>query len=417
MMKRKNKTNHIPAQCKICGHWSPSYAGLATHLRNTHHITPKEYFDIYIEPFEHKCVHCGSSNVKFINARLGYAKLCGKHDCSIKESKKTRLQKYGDENYNNREQFKQTIKQNKENDPEWLNKIIEKQQKTRAKHIEEDLNFVHKSILKARKTKKRKYGDEFYNGKEKREKTLMENFGVINVFQIPAVKEKCKQSHIKNLGVDHPMKSQKCKDKRVQTYRKNYGVDNPSQLKSNRDQAKQTTADRYGDPNYRNIEQQKKTNAKKTKEQKQAIVKKRKATCLRDYGVPTPLALYCGVRNISKLSLRVQSILDQHNISYEMEYKITSKDGKSKFYDFKFGNIILEINGDYYHANPRFYNENDKLTIHHITYKAKEIWYNDLLKKQLAESVNLMVKYIWEYDMKKLTDDELYQWLLKNVLM
>ena len=64
-----------------------------------------------------------------------------------------------------------------------------------------------------------------------------------------------------------------------------------------------------------------------------------------------------------------------------MEYKITSKDGKSKFYDFKFGNIILEINGDYYHANPRFYNENDKLTIHHITYKAKEIWYNDLLKK------------------------------------
>lgn len=415
-MKRKNKTNHTPVVCKICGHQSPSYVGLATHLRGVHHITSKQYFDTYIEPFEHKCIHCGSLNVNFINMRLGYNKTCCAQVCSIKESKRTRLQKYGDENYNNRKQFKQTIKRNIKNDSEWLNRKIKKQQNTVKQHIKEDPDYWYKRTLKTRKTKKIKYGNEFYNGQEKRENALMKKFGVKNVFQIPTIKEKCKKAHIKNLGVDHPMKSQKCKDKRVQTYRKNYGVDNPSQLKSNRDQAKQTTKDRYGDSNYRNIEQQKQTNAKKTEEEKQAIIKKREEYNLKHYGVKTPLQLHTHRQSISKLSIRIKNILDKHNIEYKSEYKI-SNNTLNRFYDFQIKNILLEINGDYYHANPRKYHENDNIMIHHIQYKVKDIWEYDKQKKILAENNGFIVKYLWEYDIKKLkTDDNIWQWLKNNII-
>ena len=412
---KANKRKYIPVQCKICGHQSPSHPGLATHLRNCHHITPKEYFDTYIEPFEHKCDHCGSTDVNFINIRIGYAKSCGSHDCAIKEGKRTRFNKYGDENYSNREKFKKTLKYIKQSDPTWQDRINAKVKETLDKHIKEDPQFYNKRTLKSRSTKKDRYGDEFYNGKEKREKTLMENFGVINVFQLDSVKEKCRQSNIKNLGVDYPMKSQVCLNKRVETYRKNYGVDNPSKLKSNRDQAKQTTKDRYGDPNYRNIEQQRKTNAKKTKEEKEAIIKKREKYNLKHYGVKTPLALHTHRQSISKLSIHIKNILDIHNIKYEMEYKIQVNDIR-RFYDFKIDNTILEINGDYYHANPIKYSADDVLIIHHIQYKVKDIWEYDKHKKILAENIGLTVKYLWEYDIKRMKDDEIWKWLVQNIL-
>lgn len=116
----------------------------------THGMAPKEYFDKYVEPFEHKCVYCGRENVKFINMRVGYATSCGSHDCALKATRKTRLEKYGDENYSNREQFKKTVKSKKDADPEWIERISAKQRSTMKKHIEEDPDFWNKRKLKSR---------------------------------------------------------------------------------------------------------------------------------------------------------------------------------------------------------------------------------------------------------------------------
>lgn len=422
-MKRTKPTNHTPAQCKICGHKSPSYAGLATHLRNCHHIGTKEYFDTYIEPFEHKCKHCQEKEAKFINLRLGYTHSCASRECSLKEAKQTKLAKYGDQNYNNRQKFKQTIDANIQADPKWKSKVSQKQAETFAKNVEADPKYWHKRTLKSRATKKDRYGDEFYNGMPQRLETLASKYGVgiTNVFQVESIKEKCKQSHLKNLGVEYPSQSKEIRTKIVETWQTNYGVDNPSKLPENRALAKKTTKDRYGDENYRNVEQAKLTNSLKSEEEKKAIVEKREAYNLQHYGVTTPLELHTHRQSISKLSSRIQSIFDANGFrEYQMEFKLQFLDElnrpRYRYYDFKIGNTLLEVNGDFYHANPQIYQSDSILRIHHQDIQARVIWEADKFKKTLAENNGFKVVYLWESIMKKLSDSELFTWLKTNVI-
>lgn len=68
-------------------------------------------------------------------------------------------------------------------------------------------------------------------------------------------------------------------------------------------------------------------------------------------------------------------------------------------YDFCFKHKILEINGDYWHCNPKIYNEtyinkNKGLS-------AKEIWEADYEKIQCAESYGYKTLVIWESDYKE----------------
>lgn len=351
--------------------------------------------------------------------RVGYTSSCGSRKCSIEASKKTRLKKYGDENYNNRKQFKATIKNRNDEDPDRVKRIIAKQKNTIAKHIEKDPNYYEKRLQKTRATKLKKYGNEKYNGHEKYEETMMRQYGVKNGFQSETIKQKIRQSLMEHLGVEHAMQSQICKDKRVQTYRRDYGVDNPSQLKENRDLAKRTTAERHGDPNYRNTKQQKETVARKTKEEKQAIKQKREAYNLDHYGVKWPIALHNHRSSISKLSIRVKQLLEQHSVTFEMEFKIYYQIGSDihiRKYDFKIGQIILELNGDFFHANPSSYKSGSIIRIHHQDVKVDDIWIDDLKKKELAETNGYTVIYLWQSDMKKMNDEQLFQWIYNNCI-
>ena len=84
--------------------------------------------------------------------------------------------------------------------------------------------------------------------------------------------------------------------------------------------------------------------------------------------------------------------------------------GRKYFYDFVYINgnkrKIIEFNGDFWHMNPKKYNEND---YNKLMYKfAKEIWEDDKNKKNIAESQqNFEVCYIWEYDWRENEDREL----------
>ena len=68
-----------------------------------------------------------------------------------------------------------------------------------------------------------------------------------------------------------------------------------------------------------------------------------------------------------------------------------------RFYDIKFNNnVLLEINGDYWHANPLKYNETDIIKKSGKTLTAKEIWNYDFEKMMLAKENSYTVMYIWE---------------------
>lgn len=73
-------------------------------------------------------------------------------------------------------------------------------------------------------------------------------------------------------------------------------------------------------------------------------------TTLKHYGVSSYLVLTHN-STISKLNKRIFKILNKHHIYFISEFPI-----ETKSYDIKFNNnVILEINGDFWHANPKIY--------------------------------------------------------------
>lgn len=82
-MSRINKKT--PAKCAICGKEFDSYIKLARHLQYTHKMKSKEYFDKYVEPFEHICRICHKNPTKFININDGYSDICSEKTCKLEK--------------------------------------------------------------------------------------------------------------------------------------------------------------------------------------------------------------------------------------------------------------------------------------------------------------------------------------------
>ena len=62
-------------------------------------------------------------------------------------------------------------------------------------------------------------------------------------------------------------------------------------------------------------------------------------------------------------------------------------------------NLCIEFNGTYFHADPRFFNENDYPNPHNKVLTSKTIWENDNNRyKKLKEYRNIDTVVVWEYD-------------------
>lgn len=75
-----------------------------------------------------------------------------------------------------------------------------------------------------------------------------------------------------------------------------------------------------------------------------------------------------------------------------------SENKKYYFYDFvdSHKKKIIEINGDYWHCNPKIYNENSR--VFQKDESAEEIWKADRLKIECAKKKGFDIFVIWEYD-------------------
>lgn len=132
---------------------------------------------------------------------------------------------------------------------------------------------------------------------------------------------------------------------------------------------------------------------------------KRKNTMLDRYGYTSPfqvesihrLALLNSGKRITKLNLLLYDALTDDKFEYIKEFYI--KDNKRKyFYDVKVGNILIEINGDYWHANPTKHDK-DWYNVQRKQH-AREIWKQDLIKKNIAIENGYKFITIWEQDIK-----------------
>lgn len=167
------------------------------------------------------------------------------------------------------------------------------------------------------------------------ESELLENEGIVNVFQRDSVKIKIRETLLSRYGEDHPMKvksiAEKCFDKRVSN----------------------------GNLNF--------------------------------------------IR-FSSIHKKVCSLLNDLGIEFTTEHYVKSKDCKY-FYDIKINNLLIEVNGNYWHANPNKYKENDMFCFHGVDISAKEIWLCDENKKKCAIENSYDFLTLWESDILNNIED------------
>jgi hypothetical protein len=116
----------------------------------------------------------------------------------------------------------------------------------------------------------------------------------------------------------------------------------------------------------------------------------------------------CTDKNYSKKELELVKIIvdklklneDEYSDSIKNTFYIRIKELNKTFsFDFVFKHKIIEFNGDYWHCNPKYYNEN--FYHKHIKLYAKDIWINDKNKIESVKKIGFDVLEIWESDYKK----------------
>ena len=171
--------------CHICN-VEYHIKGIGTHIKKSHKMTSEEYYIKYIlNGKEYKC-ECGNKP-NFFGITTGYSEHCSnrcaqlsditrnkikqtcmkrygvEHTLQVEEirekGKKTKLEKYGSETYNN----------------------MEKNKQTKLKNFGVEYSF-QSDVLKAKrdKTKLERYGSEQYNNRDKYKETCLEKYGVDN---------------------------------------------------------------------------------------------------------------------------------------------------------------------------------------------------------------------------------------------
>lgn len=179
---------------------------------------------------------------------------------------------------------------------------------------------------------------------EKRNNTVKQRYGVDNVFQVDSVKEKIVKSTFEHFGCY----SQAAKEVHSKTVK--------------------TMMDKFGCWSY-HTEDARAKNLEKQKGNKHWI---------------------------SKPDLMVQDFLIENNIDFQIEKTFFNKENHGwAIVDILVGNTAFEVQGTYWHADPRFYKKDD-IFQHNKT--AEDIWARDSSKKLFLESFGLKVVYLWQED-------------------
>jgi G:T-mismatch repair DNA endonuclease (very short patch repair protein) len=222
--------------------------------------------------------------------------------------------------------------------------------------------------------------------------TNLKRYNVVNPSQSAEVKEKKKDTFLKNFGYENIF----CNDK----IRKN--AITKIDYKKVQETTKKTLKSKYGE-NITNVAQIPEVRLKISKTNKEVFSKKTKDE-LRKITEKARM----NIKYISSLEIRIQTILNSLCIEYTANGFLYQYNWDLIFKNKK----IIEIQGDFWHANPKFYKESDILL---SGLYAKDVWEKDERKRKKAESNGYEVYYLWENDLNKLNDEEVIE-KLKEIL-
>ena len=244
------------------------------------------------------------------------------------------------------------------------------------------------------------------NVRKKYEETCEHRYGVKNTFQSTEVKTKIKSVLLERYNVENPSLSDEFKLKKRKTFEKKYGTSHPLKCKRIKDKIRKTNEERYGGPAPMCDEKVKRKMAK-TCEKKyggigfasEELAKKSIETTVQIYG-KTPIEMgHEAAKSIIKskseteLDDFIKSICD---CEVEFNCRCVLSDDKELDIYIPSKRLAIEFNGDYWHMNPRLYDESYYNSQEHCT--AKEKWEYDKRKQEECQSLGIQLIVVWEYD-------------------
>lgn len=325
-----------------------------------------------------------------------------------------------------------------------------------TKKILEHFKIPIRNISESRKT------DTFIKNQKQ---FFEEKYGkdITNVSQLSEVKEKKRQTFIKKYGVDNCWKSKEIKENINNTMLKLYGklrITDPQKVSESLNKF-------YSDVDKKNkiIENKKKENLKKygkewfqqtddwklnisviqknrmanmTDEAKQQWLLKLKEHANKEeskklrreinknnWESKTESEKIKVIENLRKgrkgrlsgLESRIHNIFQLWKSLGDFYFKYQFYINGKSSYDFLiYDKLILEVQGDFWHANPQIYKESDILPHPYGNVLAKDLWKKDEVKKQIAIDNGYEILYLWENEINHI-DDDLLETLIYNKIL
>lgn len=293
-----------------------------------------------------KCEVCGKL-ARFKGLAIGYSRVCSVQ-CNALDPKrqqkinKSKMERYGDPSYNNREKFiktvegidmgfgsekfKQTIKERYGTDNvSKLDDIKDKKRRTYESNFP-DRQSRSTIIQKTKLTKTKRYGDPNFNNRPKAKRTMILNYGVDNMFRL---KEIWEASH--NQRIDNNAYQKIAETRRLRTI-----AEHPDIISNQNGmytcKCPHPDCDRCDEKSFTinigNYHGRKNNNAEM-------------CTKLQPIG--------SGYKNTG-VELFIKNILDDHNIKYIQSERSILSGKELDFYlpDYK---IAIECNGVYWHSS------------------------------------------------------------------
>lgn len=181
-------------------------------------------------------------------------------------------------------------------------------------------------ITETKLTKKERYGDENYVNIEKQRATNLEKFGSKSYMGTEEFMKKSKDTMKDLYGGEHPLQCPEIKEKWHKTCQKRYDAPSPLDSEVCRSMALETKMERYGNPNYNNREKFRDTcqerfgadNPFKSEE----LREKAKMTCLERSGVTHHMKDPETFDRIMASGLRVRRYPQDTGLTYQGTYEL-----------------------------------------------------------------------------------------------
>lgn len=216
---------------------------------------------------------------------------------------------------------------------------------------------------------------------------------------------RAKQTNLERYGVDQTFKVKEFDDKRKATYMEKYGVENPFTGGRCLENLDDSYIKKYGVP-HKEYKSRKSIAAwaSKTEEERENWLN---VSILRD---DSGRNTYKNSNRVSKPEKMIGMLLLKEGFNITTQYKI----GRY-FFDYKLNdcNILIEFNGDIFHANPEKYLSDDVIPL--VKKTAKEIWDRDSAKIDLAKKRGYDTVILWESEIKNKSEKEIIEIIYEKI--